>query len=924
MTNSTHSGFTAHSHESSACCGHLHWWRHLSNSSSTAARKPFALPGTARQYAPDLTAHVHHTKLVIAVDPVAKTLVGNCLTTIEPIYENQPISTIFFEATDLHIDSVRALGETDADSASLKFDIMDKGILVHLAKVLNKGERLVIDIKYNTLSPKLGIYFTGPTSLYPSKPYQVWTQSQDDDAHHWFPVAEADHPNHRMTSEVVATVPNGFTALSNGRLVSETVNAVQGAIEGDATELATKTFHWLHDKAHVTYLMALVVGEFVKLEEKYDDLPVEAYVHPSLLERAREYFKGTAELVRLYSDLYGVKYPWPGKYAQVFVQDFIFGGMENTTITVMTDRILADVGTRDEQRLQEVRLNAHELNHHWNGDLVTCRDWSHAWLNEGGATFGEVEAVEHLWGDKARDYYALGLSKVYFGEDRRYRRPLVCNTFREPIAVFDRHLYQKGGLVRHMLRHLLGREAYYASIKTYYEDNRFQPVETIDMIKAIEKTTGRNMRQFFDQWVFGAGYPEFKVAYSFDDKQKLATGKVRQVQKLEELTGLFSLPIDISFGFADGSSKDVTINVSEAEHSFSFSLDKKPSMFRFDPHNFILKKVELNVPKGMLIYQLRNDPTVMGRIFAAETLSKLGGDDVVAELSAAVDAPFFYGVGIEAATLLGGMNTPAAREALKKLITTEHPKVRRSVVNALGSLKDSGSGTDGSVAKVLANLITSGKETSQFVLADACVALGKTKDKSALKVLTKASTMDSWNEIIRIGALNGLAELGDAKGVAVAQALAAPGQPFAARPAALSCLGQLAKQSSKAREALHKLADMEDSAQFTLRMSLVQAIGAGAHKDSLPVLSQLEKTSFDGRIKRLISETSSNISEAKAATKKPAEDAAAGGANEVSGKLSKLESQVQVLTDELAQMRKRRTSGKAAPKKRTTRSSKSK
>jgi aminopeptidase N len=910
MTHSNLTSFTGHSHESSACCGHLHWWRHLSNASATAARKPFALPGTAKQYAPDLTAHVHHTKLVIAVDPVAKTLVGNCLTTIEPIYEDQPISTIFFEATDLHIDSVRVLGESE----TLKFDIMDRGILVHLAKVLNKGEQLVIDIKYNTLSPKLGIYFTGPTSLYPSKPYQVWTQSQDDDAHHWFPVAEADHPNHRMTSEVVATVPNGFTALSNGRLVSETVNTVAE----DATELATKTFHWLHDKAHVTYLMALVVGEFVKLEEKYDDLPVEAYVHPSLLERAREYFKGTAELVRLYSDLYGVKYPWPGKYAQVFVQDFIFGGMENTTITVMTDRILADVGTRDEQRLQEVRLNAHELNHHWNGDLVTCRDWSHAWLNEGGATFGEVEAVEHLFGDKARDYYALGLSKVYFGEDRRYRRPLVCNTFREPIDLFDRHLYQKGGLVRHMLRHLLGRKAYYDSIKTYYEDNRFQPVETIDMIKAIEKTTGRNMRAFFDQWVYGAGYPEFKVAYSFDDKQKLATVKVSQVQKLEELTGLFSLPIDISFGFADGTSKDVTINVSEAEHSFSFSLDKKPSMFRFDPHNFILKKVELNVPKGMLIYQLRNDPTVMGRIFAAETLSKLGGDDVVAELSAAVEDSFFYGVGIEAATLLGGMNTAAAKEALKQLITVEHPKVRRSVVNALGSLKVPGS--DAGVAKVLANLITSGKETSQFVLADACVALGKTKDKSALKVLTKASTMDSWNEIIRIGALNGLAELGDAKGVAVAQALAAPGQPFAARPAALSCLGQLAKQSSKAREALHKLADMEDSAQFTLRMSLVQAIGAGGHKDSLPVLNQLEKSSFDGRIKRLISETASNINEAKAATaKKPAEEASTG--TEVSGKLSKLETQVQVLTDELAQLRKRRTRRTAAAKKSTTKRS---
>lgn len=889
MTHS-HSGNLA---EHATCCGHLHWWRHLSTSTSAgsaaAARKPFALPGTPRRYAPDMTAVVHHTKLVIHVDPVGKTLAGNCVTTIEPLYEGQPIDSLFFEVADIKVNSVRFAGDTSA----LVFDVLDKGILVHFGRTVSKGEKVVIDIDYHTLSPKLGIYFTGPSSLYPQKPYQVWTQSQDDDAHHWFPVAEADHPNHRMTSEVIATVPGGFTALSNGRLVSETATAANGDVAG------THTFHWLHDKPHVTYLMALVVGEFIKLEEDYEGMPVEAYVHPSLLERAREYFKGTAALVKLYSDLYGVKYPWPGKYAQVFVQDFIFGGMENTTITVMTDRILADVGTREEQRLQEVRLNAHELNHHWNGDLVTCRDWSHAWLNEGGATFGEVEAVEHLWGEKARDYYALGLAKVYFGEDRRYRRPLVCNTFREPIDLFDRHLYQKGGLVRHMLRHLLGRDAYYASIKTYYEDNRFQPVETIDLIKAIEKTTGRNMRKFFDQWVFGAGFPEFKVAYSFDDRQKLATVKVSQVQKLEENTGLFSLPIAVSFGFADGTSKEVTIEVSEAEHSFSFSLEKKPTIFRFDPHNFILKKVELNVPKGMLINQLKDDNTVMGRIYAAEALAKLGGDDVVEALADAARDDFFYGVGIEAATLLGGMNTPAAREALKGLVTVEHAKVRRSVVTALGNFKDA------SVAKALVSLISSGSETSQFVIADACVSLGKTGDKSALRALTKASTMDSWNEIIRIGALNGIAELGDVKGVAVASDLASPGKPFAARPAALGALGRLAKTSSKARQALHKLADMEDSGQFTLRMSLIQAIAQGNHKDSLPVLNQLEKSSFDGRIKRVISETTGSINEASKAKAKPAEDAD-GASTADSGKLTKLEGQVQELSDELARLRKRR------------------
>lgn len=474
--------------------------------------------------------------------------------------------------------------------------------------------------------------------------------------------------------------------------------------------------------------------------------------------------------------------------------------------------------------------------------------------------------MEYLFGDKAREYYALGLARTYFAEDRRYRRPIVCNTFREPIDLFDRHLYQKGGLVRLMLRHLLGRDAYYASIQTYYRDNAYQPVETLDLIKAIEKTTGRNMRRFFDQWVYGAGFPEYKVSYSFDDKQNLATVKVAQVQKVEKDTGLFAMPVELSFNFADGSRKEVTVNVEEAMHSFSFTLDKKPVMFRFDPHNIILKRLELDVPKGMLIHQLHHDDAVMGRIYAAQTLAKLGGDDVVDELAKAVDNDFFYGVGIEAASLIGGIEGDAARRALKKLVKASDPRVRRSVVNALGNFQTKG------VAEVLAKLVASGEETSSFVIADACVALGKTKQNVALDVLKEACNKDSWNEIVRIGALNGLAELGDVRGAAVASEFAQPGKPFAARPAAIAVLGRLGKEHGEAREALHKVADCEDSAQFTLRMSIVGAIGTAGHKDSLKVLKKLESSSHDGRIKRLISETAGGIN---------------GSADKNAGKLSK-------------------------------------
>jgi aminopeptidase N len=867
----------------------MQWWRgaHLKSgttNSGTPARKPFALPGTKKRYAPSMTVHVRHVKLEVSVDPKGKTLGGICTSTIQPVAV--AVSKVSFEATDLEIQAVTA-----KDGSALVFEVNDNGFDVEFGRSVSPDETFDIAVKYKTLSPKLGVYFTGPNRSYSKKPYQVWTQSQDDDAHHWFPVVEADHPNHKMTSEVIATVPAAFTALSNGTLVSDNASA----------DGKSKTFHWVHDQEHVTYLMALVVGEFVKLEEKYGDLPVQAYVHPSLLERAKEYFKGTADLVALYSKLYRTEYPWHGKYAQVFVQDFIFGGMENTTMTVMTDRILADDATRAEGRLAEVRLNAHELNHHWNGDLVTCRDWSHAWLNEGGATYGEVEAVEAIWGIKERDYYVHGLAKTYFAEDRRYRRPIVCNTFREPIDLFDRHLYQKGGLVRHMIRYILGDEGYYASIARYYKDNAFKPVETIDLIKAIEVTTGKNLRPFFDQWVFGAGFPEYGVSYRFDDATKCATVKVSQKQKIEGDTGLFAMPIELSFDMADGSNKTFTVQVEDAEHSFSFALDAKPKMFRFDPSNWVLKTVDLDVPKGMLAYQLANDPSVMGRVYAAKALAAKSGDDVVDALEAAARDEFFWGVSVEAVNLLGAANSPAARKALirlakpTKVSMVERLKVRRAVVSALGNFEGK------KVGKLLADIASGAMKgdesgyagSSQFILADAAAALGRTKWKGSVPVLAAAAKTNSWNEIVRIGALNGLAELGDvdvATSTKIAATLARAGKPVHSRPAAIAALGRLAQtkpgtekesaeavkaESNAALAALHKLAESAEGSQFTLRMSLVNALGTAKQESSLPVLDRLEKSSFDGRVKRLIAETATSIREAtsQAAPEKASEKA---------------------------------------------------
>lgn len=848
--------------EDAACCSHHQWWR---GSLFGPSRRSFPLPGMTKHYAPDMAFHVRHVKLILSVDPEAGTLSGSCHSTIEPI--GQPMTDVFFQSEGLTVTRASIAGAADA----LALEAVDRGYKVTLPQAVNPGDKVEIALDYSGKNPKAGIYFTGPDNSF-KEPYQVWTQGEDEDAHFWFPVAGADFPNHKMTSEVIVTVAQRFTALSNGKLVRETVDEAAG----------TKTFHWLLDKPHACYLVALIVGVFAKLSKTYKDMPVELYCDPELLPQAKEYFEDTDTLVALYSRLYGVEYPWPGKYAQVMVRRFMFGGMENTTITVMTDSILADHTTREEYRKSEIRLNAHELNHHWNGDYPTCLDWSHAWLNEGGATYGEVEAMEHFYGKKERDYYVKGLADDYFAEDRQYRRPLVTQFYRQPIDIFDRHLYQKGGLVRHMLRYLLGDDGYYKTVKTYFTDNAYRSVETHDLIKAIEKTTGRNLRQFFDQWVYGAGFPEYAVVYSWDEKNKVATVKVSQTQKLEGQTGLFSMPVIFSFGFADGTTRDFTMDVSDKENSFHFSLDQKPVMFRFDPENWILKTVKLTVPKAMLKHQLHNDPSVVGRVWAAHALAEAGGVDVVEALEKAALADFHWGVNTEAVKALGTVGGASGREALKRLVKHANARVRRAVVRALGEFKDE------TVAQLLAGIVAGESEASVFVRADAAAALGKTGSSLGFDVLEKALSITSWNEMIRVGALNGLAELGDDRSIALAQDWACSGKPWRSRPAAISALGKLGIKAPKAVELLHALAETDEAAQFTLRMAVVGALREAKKPESLPVLSRLRSASVDGRVKRIIAESIEAIESGK-------DDAKPG--DDLKDQVEKLTIQVRDLSD---------------------------
>ena len=292
------------------------------------------------------------------------------------------------------------------------------------------------------------------------------------------------------------------------------------------------TFRYEQTIPHATYLLTMVAGEFSEIAQTHPRLPVAYYVEPGREADGERSFGRTPQMIDAFEAAVGVRYPY-ARYSQIAVADFIFGGMENTSATTQTDRTLHD--ERAHLDFSSEPLVAHELAHQWFGDLVTCRDWSQAWLNEGFATYFETVWMEASRGWDEYQRAVFDIVEAYLDEDgERYRRPIVCNVYRDPIELFDRHLYEKGGAVLHMLRGELGWERMKRALRQYVTDNATRSVETIDLVRAIERATGRNVREFFAQWIERGGHPELEVRASWDGERSALTFEVEQKQTIDD------------------------------------------------------------------------------------------------------------------------------------------------------------------------------------------------------------------------------------------------------------------------------------------------------------------------------------------------------------------------------------------------------
>ncbi len=801
---------------------HLRCCRYIGGSAEESSPEVArTLLGKSSQYAPDRAFDTVHVKIELDCDLKNRKASGACRTTFRALAAKA--RTVELRAGGMKILSVKE------GNKKLTFKHKNGKLSFNLSSPLHQGEETAVTIRYSIRSPKCGLHFSPADGKGPA--VQMWSQGQPEDAHYWFPCH--DVPGEKATTEVVARVPKGFVAASNGELHDRRKDG------------SKEVFHWRMDSPHSLYLVCLSVGRFGIVEDRWEDVPVVYYAEKGREKDAKRGFSKTVAAMEILSSKLGVRYPYP-RYAQVAAAEFP-GGMENTTCTTQTDACLVTKEAALDHDLD--LLVSHELAHHWFGDLLTCRDWSHAWLNEGFATYCETIFTQEDKGIDEADHELEFNRRSYMQEDSsKYRRPIVSNRYRYPWVLFDRHLYEKGGWVLHMLRAELGETDFWNSLRHYLEKHRNKSVETSDLIIAIEEATGRNLRFFFDQWIFKSGHPAYDVRYAYDAKKKSASLTVRQTHAVSEKTALFDCPVLIRVTGKGGRwTKEFTERVKDTRKTFSYKLPGEPAMVEFDADHTVLKTLVMHKPHALWLEELKNAKTGISRSRAAYKAAHWGDLKTIKALETAVRKDPYWGTASESAKALGTIRTEESFRALKRLLSVKHPKVRRSVVGAIG-----GSGHP-DAAKTLAPFIS--RDISIQVKAEAIRALGNTRDpKWAAKIKSQLNRKTYW-DIIPGAAVNALQSLRDESHLPLLRKLSISGS----YPLRVHAMRALASFYTVKPEVLDWVCDAALSKDERMSLQAISSLGSLGDPKALPTLEKVCDEAHDTRIKAYAEEAIAKI-----------------------------------------------------------------
>jgi aminopeptidase N len=681
----------------------------------------------ARHQPPDNVIDFHHLSGDLEIEPARGTIRGSVEHSFSP--RASTVSTITIHAGKRLI----VTGVKDPAGAALQFDREDEELRVHLASPLAPGAKTSFTVEYHG-KPKDGMYFVKARVRGKRVP-EVWTQGETTFNRDWIPLW--DYPNEMFTTELKVRVPTDYTVIGNGALVKEEVQNKR------------RVFHYKQEQPHVAYLLSLVIGKFtIKRDVGPNNLPIWYVVYPEDTKYIDLCLGRTPFVIETMEALTSEPYPYV-KYAQTVASEYPLGGMENVSATTEgRDYIVYNESAALTQ--DGMGLVAHEAAHQWFGDLLTCRDWAHIWLNEGFASYFESIVIEREQGMDQFYREMRGMAGWYFHEAKGYIRPIVKYDFKRPGAMFDGHTYSKGAWVLHMLRRELGDELFFKGIAHYVDTNKYKLVETPDLLKAMEEASGRNLHDFFHQWLYTAGHPVITVSVKDDKDAGLA--RVHVVQKSEHI---FDFPLDVRVTYEDGVADNFTIQISEKDQVFFLNRRMEAKTIEIDPSLWQLKEMTFKAPVPMLRAQAEFGSTSIARTDAVIAL-KNHGDDLlnVATLDRVLNGQGqFWDTRVEAARSLAKIGNNEACAALRKGLEVDNARARRAAATSLGSCRGP------QVAKALRQVIR--KDPAVTVVGAALKSLGMMREHAHRKTLEAGLKRSSWIGVVSRGAAEGLAEIDD-------------------------------------------------------------------------------------------------------------------------------------------------------------------
>jgi aminopeptidase N len=793
------------------------------------------------------TYDVLHISLDLSLDLEKKTLDGKEFTSIVPLIDNFSefeVDAVGMEITGVWINPKRpgivpynVNKQPEQNILPIKYDYDKKTIKVKLDKPCSKKDTIVYIIYYKTTDPEKGLYFIQPDADFPNKLYQVWTQGEGEDNRYWFPCY--DYPNDKQTTEMVIRVDSKYQTLSNGLLKSKNDN-----------NDGTTTWQWVLDKPQASYLVMLAAGNWDVIEDSWDGIPVYSLVPPGTKDMAVKSFDRTAEMLRFFSDYAGFKYPW-GRFSQVVVEDFIYGGMENTGAVVLTDASVYDDRTPPDY--SAVNLVAHELAHQWWGDALTCRNWNEIWLNESFATYFQCLYTEYAFGKDEFDYNIWRNGRSSLSADSNIaRRPIYA---KETITT---NTYDKGSVVLNMLRNQMGDENFRKAMNIYITKNQFTSVTTGQLIDAVNQAMDdprkdrkpMDMKWFFDEWVYNAGQPEYKVNYTYNEDTKELTLNAEQVQRMDS-SSFFKTPVPVKIVTASSTIQNEMFYMDKNPASITYLLDDRPMYVLFNRGNSVLCKLYFDKPKKDWLNQWHYCNDAIDKITALYGVKDMVDDpNVLAALDESLNKVDFWGVRNEAANILGTSKTYTALEMLMKAYDTEKDsRVRKSIMSSIASVKISSAENIntqwlyGWLKKCISN------EQSYYDIAEGISTLSKILKKSEIyEAVSPFLNYDSHGEIIRRTIVAALDSCNDERSMKVFLDYGEKGSSSRLRNAAIRGLSNYITNPEVIDFLNRKVQSKPRSTQYTI----LNLLETAKDPTSKPVLEELMNKTSDERLKKRI------------------------------------------------------------------------